>query len=209
MSWEEGLCLTSGLVHDSWSKDTNARIKDHLGASTHKGLLEKQEQREAQPRPCSAAPLPCAVCCSRCEPLRDACADRSPRLLFVGAQITECLTEQIIKAHCTRVHAGTWFGSSTSTAGPSQRRRTAAPGDAPTRKDGEKQPSAPGVLCCPAAKVPLGQGHPCRAAGRVPGEGTGASVTVGLQRIYGQRTNSHKRRGRENLRYCTGGEMHT
>lgn len=36
------LDFTPGLVHDSWSKDTNARIKDHLGVNTHKGLLEKR-----------------------------------------------------------------------------------------------------------------------------------------------------------------------
>lgn len=87
------LDFTPGLVHDSWSKDTNARIKDHLGVNTHKGLLEKKEQQEAQPSPHTAPPLLYNVCCSRCEPLRDACRDRSPRLVFVGAQITECLTE--------------------------------------------------------------------------------------------------------------------
>lgn len=52
------LDFTPGLVHDSWSKDTNARIKDHQGVNTHKGLLEKQEQREAQTPPRAAPRLP-------------------------------------------------------------------------------------------------------------------------------------------------------
>lgn len=41
------LDFTPGSVHDSWSKDTNARIKGHYGVNPHRGLLEKQEQQEA------------------------------------------------------------------------------------------------------------------------------------------------------------------
>lgn len=55
------LDFAPGSVHDSWSKDTNAGIKDHSGVDTHSGVLGKQEQQEA-----AAAPVALSAACRTC-----------------------------------------------------------------------------------------------------------------------------------------------
>lgn len=52
------LDFAPGSVHDSWSKDTNAGIKAHYGVDTCRGVLGKQEQREATATPTAL----CAAC---------------------------------------------------------------------------------------------------------------------------------------------------
>lgn len=55
------LDFAPGSVPDSWSKDTNAGIKDHYGVDTHRGALGKQEQQEA-----AAAPMALCAACGTC-----------------------------------------------------------------------------------------------------------------------------------------------